>query len=469
MNPMTTSTRSLLAQAAEALRLPASALDRITIEGEGELPSAFAVTDVAAASIGAAAVALRQLLDQGHDATPELRIDRRLASLWFDRSAFAIGWAPQPAWDPIAGDYAAADGWIRLHTNAPHHRRAALDVLGCAGDRPSVAAAVAGWSAQALESAVVARGGAAAMMRDTASWRAHPQGLAVAAEPLIDWRAGEPGTDGAVSSPWRPRRDRPLAGLKVLDLTRVIAGPVATRYLAGYGAEVLRIDPPGWDEEAILPESTLGKSCARLDLRRTDDRAVFERLLSKADILVHGYRPGALDALDYPEAVRARLRPGLIEVVLDAYGWTGPWRERRGFDSLMQMSTGIAHRGMSWKGAAHPVPLPVQALDHATGYLMAAAALRALAWREAGAGPRVARLSLARTAFFLLDPAGREGAAGAPIEALPGDYAAATEPTAWGPVRRLANAASIAGIAQCWTKPARRLGSSPACWAEARE
>jgi hypothetical protein len=466
---MTSLTRSLLAQAVEALRLPASALDRITVEGEGELPSAFAVTDFAAASIGAAAAALRHVSDGFHDATPELRIDRRLASLWFDRSVSPLGWALQPAWDPIAGDYAAADGWIRLHTNAPHHRRAALDVLQCASDRPAVAAAVKGWSAQALESAVVAGGGAAAMMRDTASWRAHPQGRAVATEPLIDWRAEESGTSASSSGLWRPQGDRPLAGLKVLDLTRVIAGPVATRYLAGYGAEVLRIDPPGWDEDAILPESTLGKSCARLDLRRADDRAVFERLLSKADILVHGYRPGALDALDYPEDVRARLRPGLIEVVLDAYGWTGPWHARRGFDSLMQMSTGIAHRGMSWKGAAHPVPLPVQALDHATGYLMAAAALRALAWREAGAGPRVARLSLARTAFFLLDSASEEGATGVSIEAVPGDYAATTEQTAWGPVRRLANAASIAGVAQHWTKPAGRLGSTQARWAEPRE
>jgi hypothetical protein len=462
---MTTSTRRLLAQASEALRLPASALDRITVEGEGELPSAFAVTDFAAASIGVAAAALRHVADGFRQPpTSELRIDRRLASLWFDRSASPVGWAPQPAWDPIAGDYAAADGWIRLHTNAPHHRRVALEVLGCANDRPAVAAAVKGWSAQALESAVVAGGGAAAMLRDTASWRAHPQGLAVATEPLIDWRAEEPAAPAPSSGPWRPRRDRPLAGLKVLDLTRVIAGPVATRYLAGYGAQVLRIDPPGWDEDSILPESTLGKSCARIDLRRADDRAVFERLLSEADILVHGYRPGALDALDYPEDVRARLRPGLIEVVLDAYGWTGPWHARRGFDSLVQMSAGIAHRGMSWKGAAHPVPLPVQALDHATGYLMAAAALRALAWRAAGAGPRVARLSLARTAFFLLDAASQEGAADVPIEAVPGDYAAATEPTAWGPVRRLANAASIAGVAQSWTTPAGRLGSSPARW-----
>jgi hypothetical protein len=458
-------TRSLLAQAAESLRLPASALDRISVDGDGELPSAFAVTDFAAASIGAAAAALRHLSGELFDASPALRIDRRLASLWFNRSAAPIGWELPAAWDPIAGDYAAADGWIRLHTNAPHHRRAALDILQCAGDRLSVAAAVKGWSAQALESAVVQHGGCAAEMRDIESWRMHPQGRAVAGEPLIAWHAAEPAATGSSESAWRPRRDRPLAGLKVLDLTRVIAGPVATRYLAGYGADVLRIDPPGWDEEAILPESTLGKKCARLDLRRDDDRAVFERLLAQADVLAHGYRPGALEALGYPESARARLRPGLIEIALDAYGWTGPWCERRGFDSLVQMSAGIAQRGMSWKRAAQPVPLPVQALDHATGYLMAAAALRALAWRETGGGPRSARLSLARTGFFLLDAAAGGTASGVSIEPAPEDFATTVEATAWGPARRLLNAAAIAGVDQAWPMPAGRLGAAQAGWA----
>ena len=156
---------------------------------------------------------------------------------------------------------------------------------------------------------------------------------------------------GAAASAWRPTADRPLAGLKVLDLTRVLAGPVATRFLAGYGADVLRIDPPDWSEPAIEPEVTLGKRCAQLDLRQAADRARFERLLGEADLFVHGYRPDALDALGLSETARRALNPGLIDVRLDAYGWTGPWRNRRGFDSLVQMSTGIAAAGMAWRGA----------------------------------------------------------------------------------------------------------------------
>ena len=207
---------------------------------------------------------------------------------------------------------------------------------------------------------------------------------------------------GAASSGWRPTAGRPLAGVKVLDLTRVLAGPAATRFLAGYGADVLRIDPPDWNEPAIEPEVTLGKRCARLDLRQASDRSRFELLISEADLFIHGYRPEALDALGYGEDIRRALNPSLVDVRLDAYGWSGPWRSRRGFDSLVQMSTGIAAAGRAWCGGDKPVPLPVQALDHATGYLMAAAAVHGLALRLSRGQATSAGLSLARTAALLM-------------------------------------------------------------------
>jgi hypothetical protein len=134
----------------------------------------------------------------------------------------------------------------------------------------------------------------------------------------------------------------------------VLADPVASRFLAAYGANVLRIDPPGWEEPGVVPEVTLGKRCARLDLRRAEDRATFEALLSEADILLHGYRPSALDRLGFDSGTRCGLSPGLIAVCLCAYGWSGPWAARRGFDSLVQMSTGIADAGMRWRNADKP-------------------------------------------------------------------------------------------------------------------
>ena len=167
------------------------------------------------------------------------------------------------------------------------------------------------------------------------SWRHHPQGRAVAVEPLVEVTP----TNAAPVQRWRPHLDRPLDGLRVLDLTRILAGPVATLFLAGYGADVLRIDPPQW-EEALAAEVTLGKRCGRLDAKSAAGLERLRGLVSEADVVVHGYRPGVLAALGLSDDERDLIRPGLIDVSLDAYGWSGPWAARRGFDSLVQMSCG---------------------------------------------------------------------------------------------------------------------------------
>ncbi|NYE60852.1 crotonobetainyl-CoA:carnitine CoA-transferase CaiB-like acyl-CoA transferase [Duganella sp. 1224] len=442
-----------------ALGLPVGALNALTVTGEGALPSYFDVTGLAAASVGAATLAVRELMLAQGAAPGPVTVDRRLASMWFSWSICPVGWERPPLWDAVAGDYPTADGWIRLHTNAPHHRRAALAVLGCAEEREAVARAVAGWRGLALEEAVVAQGGCAAVMRSLVEWQAHAQGQSVASEPLM---AFADAADVGARRGWGWAAVRPLAGLKVLDLTRVLAGPVATRFLAGYGADVLRIDPPGWNEPGVIPEVTLGKRCARLDLTRTADRAIFTGLLAEADVLVHGYRPQALERLGLGEAMRRRLNPHLIDIALDAYGWTGPLAGRRGFDSLVQMSCGIAHHGMQMRGADKPVPLPVQALDHATGYLLAAAAIRALIARLTEGRALQARLSLARTATLLTDASAQPSATLAP--ATEDDFAARLEQTEWGPARRYRPPAAIDGAAMAWDHPASSLGSSSARW-----
>lgn len=371
----------------------------VRIDGAPTLDSAYPVSDLATASVTAAAVATSEVLDAVGLGRPELTVDRALCDAWFGMALTPVGWSVPSPWDPIAGDYATIDGWIRLHTNAPHHRAAALRVLGVDSEREHVAAAVARWPAEELESAVVAEGGCAAMLRTPADWARHPQGSAVAAEPLV--HRERTATQDAAPARWRPSPERPLAGLRVLDLTRVLAGPVATRLLAGLGADVLRIDPPGWDEPGVVPEMTIGKRTARLDAREPAGHDRLLGLLAGADVLVHGYRGDALEALGLGAAVREATRPGLVDVSLDAYGWSGPWARRRGFDSLVQMSTGIAGWGLRNGTAERPTPLPVQGLDHATGYLMAAAALTGIASRTRDGRGTAARLSLARTAAEL--------------------------------------------------------------------
>lgn len=432
-------------------------LGGLQVTGAGDLPSVFAVSDLAAATVGAAGLAVAELVAARHGAAPRVAADRRLASFWFGTSIRPDGWATSE-FEPLTGDYQAADGWIRLHVNAPHHRAATLAVLDCPADRAGVAAAVLRWNATALEDAVVGNGGCAAVMRDCAAWAAHPQGSAVMAEPLLHHAPGEAGPPPG----WTVPADRPLQGVRVLDMTRVIAGPVSTRFLAGFGAEVLRIDPPFWDEPSVVPDMVLGKRCARLDLREAADRAIWEGLLRQADVLVHGYRSDALERMGLGAARRRELCPGLVDVSLDAYGWSGPWSTRRGFDSLVQMSCGIAEAGMTQLGRDRPTPLPVQALDHATGYFVAAAVLRGLTLRlTTGAGSTM-RTSLARMAAQLVGmPVGAQTPLAPESRADIGDR---VEITDWGAAHRVKPPCHVDGAPMHWDRPATDLGTARAAW-----
>ncbi|MEP0942133.1 MAG: CoA transferase [Rhizobiaceae bacterium] len=415
--------------------------------GNAELPSCFAVTDLAAASISAAANELASLT-----AASKVTVDRRLAALWFDMTLRPEGWTLPSAWDAIAGVYRTSNGWIRLHTNAPHHRAAALRVLECQADKANVEKAVANWEKSTLENAIVSEAGAAAAMHSLQEWASHPQGLAVAAEPLIAWQKV---TEGG--------RHSTFEQTKVLDLTRVLAGPVATRFLAGFGAQVLRIDPPWWSEPGVEPEVTIGKRRTGFDLHQSRDRELFDQLLTQADVLVHGYRPGALKGLGYDREQLSAIAPHMIDVSLCAYGWSGPWAERRGFDSLVQMSCGIAAEGMSRKGVDQPVPLPVQALDHATGYLMAAAVLRALRLRNHTGEVYSARLSLARTAHLLIS-AGPRDFRGKAIASTLQDLNNRIEQTSWGAAKRLQFPVQLDGKPPNWKIPAGQLRIDPPRW-----
>ena len=437
-------------QISEALRLNGTMPVDVAYEGAFQLTSIVDVSGLALATVTAAAQQLAALVGAS-----EVSIDRRRAELWCGMTLKPQKWALPEAWDPVAGNYRTKDGWIRLHTNVPQHLSAALRVLGTDADRDAVAHGVRSWNRLDLEQAVVEAGGVAAAMNGLSDWAAHPQGRAVAIEPLIHWH------ESSGSESRLPDFAGSLDGLRVLDLTRVLAGPVATRFLAGFGASVLRIDPPDWREDGLEPEMTLGKACASLDLNEANDRTRFESLLSEAHVVEHGYRPGALDRLGYDDSRRREINPDIIDVSLSAYGRTGPWRERRGFDTIVQVNSGLAQEGMKRFGADRPVQLPIQALDHGTGYLMAAAVLRALRLQRADGRARSAKLSLARTAHLLISNGVRNPIAPTSSETCATEQA---EMTHWGPAHRVAFPVALDGRGPVWLRQAAPFRSAKAEW-----
>jgi len=442
--------------------LGARGAPELDLYGSGTIgPSPYALDEVAVAAVGATLLAGAELAEARAGVRPEASLDRAHAALAFaserllkaDR-ALGAGFAP------LSRFAATSDGHIRLHANYPHHRAALLRALGDPSEEHALET-IGACAAEELESSIVAAGGAAAAVRSAGDWLEHPQGRAAAELGLLDFEIGETETPALAAS-----GALPCAGVRVLDLTRVIAGPVGTRMLAALGAEVLRVDPPTMPElELHVLDGCVGKRSALLDARASTDRETLERLLMDADVLVQGYRPGALARLGLDaDALRER-HPHLVTVTLSAWGETGPWGQRRGFDSLVQAACGIAR---ACGEEDEPGALPVQALDHASCYLIAAAALRGLTARALSGRAGHARLALTRTAAWVM----RHAAPAAPTTATatatarqidPEDYRV-TVSSPRGPLRCLAPPGSLDGRALGWPCGVSAPGSDPPRW-----
>lgn len=377
------------------------ALDTLDLGPEAIAPpSSYPIADLATAAVGVAALAASEVVHTRAGERQRIVLDpaRAIAAFRSERLLRVDGKPTGELWNAFSGFYETGDGrFIQLHTNFPHHLTRTLEVLGVDADRDAVRAAIGERGAEELEHALIAHGACAAFARTREEWLALPQGRAVVELPLLD---GLP--LGAAPPRALPAGDSPLAGVRVLDLTRVLAGPVATRTLGAFGADVLRVSSPELPEvDAVLPDTSIGKRSAFLDLRDEHARARLRALIREADVFVQSYRPGALDAAGFgPEAVAA-LRPDIVYVSLSAYSHTGPWAGRRGYDTLVQSASGIALAEAAAFGRVQPRHVPVSGLDHASGYIAAAAAMLALSARHRGRGGTHLRCSLAQTREWL--------------------------------------------------------------------
>jgi CoA-transferase family III len=424
----------------------------------GYLPSRLAVEDTANACAGAALLAAAALHEQRGGPRPRsARLDRGHIAVAFRSEAYVRvnGQPARAGFAPLSRFWQAADGWVRTHANYRWHRDALLRALGATEDPESVAAAIGSRSARDVENLVVGEDGVAAAVRSEDTWLAEPPGRAVAAQRLV-----EGGRFGEAPPRRRTAGTLPASGIRVLDLTRVISGPVCTRYLAALGADVLRLDPPHRPELALhVLDGLPGKRSGLLDFGTAQGEGILSDLLRRADVLVHGYRPHALDRFGLtPEALASRY-PGLVVVSLSAWGTSGPWANRRGFDSIVQAASGIAMA--TSPDAERPGRLPCQLLDHGTGYLCAAAALSALTAQAAGGGTHARELSLSRTAAWLLgQPRSASGGAAAPDPAGRFSVMASAD----GPVTVADPPGELDGMSLRWARPLIRYGGDQPRW-----
>ncbi len=460
-----TAPRDILAGLWRSLDLPASALDRVALTGsEPVLPSSFRVDASAQATIAAVAAAAAMTWRRRGGAAQDVAVDLRASAAEFRSECLMRidGADPRALWDSIAGAYRCGDGrWVRLHTNFAHHRDGVLRLLGCAGDRVAVGEALRSWQAEAFENAATEAGMVVAMMRSFAEWDAHAHAPAIATAPLVAIRRIGPAPPETL-----PPAVRPLGGVRVLDLTRIIAGPVCGRALAAHGADVLRAIGPALPTiEALDTDTGRGKLSAMLDLGSDAGRETLRRLVRAADVVVQSYRPGALDARGFGPADAAALRPGIVYASLSAYGADGVWGGRRGFDSLVQTATGFNHAEGEAAGVDGPKPLPCQALDHASGYLLALGVLAALERRVAEGGSWRVDVSLARTAHWLRGLGRLEQGLAAP-DPQADDLVDALElgPSGYGRLAAVPHAARLSATPARWERPSAPFGTHPPAW-----
>jgi crotonobetainyl-CoA:carnitine CoA-transferase CaiB-like acyl-CoA transferase len=434
------------------------------------LPTPFRISETGAATLAATGLAAADLweLRTGRKQDVAVNVRRATASLRSGHYMHFNDAAVSHERNKVMGVYPAKNGrWSYIHANFPNHRAAALQVLGVAEDKDEVRKAVAKWDALELEEAILAAKGAGGMVRSMAEWAQHPQSAAIASLPLMEViKIGDAPVEKL------PDGDRPLSGIRVLDLTRVLAGPTCARTLAEHGADVLKITG------AHLPnigyqefDTGHGKLSAHLDLRQTKDVETLKGLVREADVFSQGYRPGTLGGRGLSPEELSKLRPGLVYVSLCAFSHVGPWASRRGFDTVVQTVSGITSRQAElFPGAeaGQPQFYPVSAIDYLTGYLMAFGAMVALGRRAREGGSWLVRISLAQTGRWLVN---RDQVPDAQLKNVPKEFTEA-ELASWsmesttpaGKLRHLAPTVQMSLTQPYWARPSVPLGYNEPVW-----
>jgi len=453
-----------LVELIELAGLPASAADAVEIAGsEPVFPTRYKPVAPGAAAMAATGLAAADLWASKTGKRQRVRISMRAAAAALRGSRYLRINGERPAEDPekITGFYPLRDGrWMYLHCNFFNLRDRNLAVLGAPQQRDAVAAAVVKWDGLELENAIFEGGGACGFVRSEEEWRALPQMQAVARLPLLEIvKIGD-----APARPL-PAGDRPLAGVRVLDLTRVLAGPTCARTLAEHGADVLRVTREDLADLGPTDFDTgIGKLCTHVDLRNPAEAETMRGLVRECDVFSQSYRPGALARHGLSPEALAQLRPGIVYVTLSAWGREGPWSGRRGYDTVVQSANGMAWRPDNER----PAFLPYSAQDYVAGYVLAFGAMVALARRVREGGSWLVRASLAGAGHWirqhgLLEPSEY---AHLPTE-LPVDELQSLLMNHESPIGRITHLAPVVQMSETparWARPSVPRGYHPPVW-----
>ena len=448
-------------------------VNRVNLTGgiDPILPTSFRIGETGAAALAAVGLAISDLWELRTGRRQEVSVDTRqaTASLRSGKYMHLDGAPVSTEHNDVMGVYPARNGrWSYLHCNFPNHRAAALSVLGVAEDREAVRQAVAQWDALELEEAIIAAKGAGGMVRTMEEWAQHPQAAAIASLPLMEIvKIGDSPPEKLSDG------DRPLSGIRVLDLTRVLAGPTCARTLAEHGADVMKITGAHLPNIGYQEYDTgHGKISAQLDLREQNDLDTLRGLVRETDVFSQGYRPGTLGMRGLSPEELAQIRPGIVYVSLSAFSHVGPWASRRGFDTVVQTVSGITSRQGQMFPGNEPGPqfYPVSAIDYLTGYLMAFGALVSLARRAREGGSWLVRISLAQTGRWLV---GRGQVPDTELNDIPVEFTAAevkrwsmVSNTPMGNLHHLGPVVHLSETPPRWARPSVPLGHDEPVWPE---
>lgn len=442
----------------KALGRPLESSDDLEVSGsDPQLKTRFRIGEAGAATLAAVGLMVSDLWAMRSGRSQKIRIETSAAAAALRSSGYMRRESDDPPnpWDAISGFYQTADHrWVQLHCNFPHLRDGTLAVLGCANAREAVESALRSWQAAELEAVCIERGLCVSIVREPTEWRAEPHAAAVDTLPLMEIEKIGDSDPKPLSE-----AERPLSDIRVLDLSRVLAGPTCGRTLAEHGATVMRISAPHLPSiESLVMDTGHGKLAAHADLDTEEGKSQLRDLVGKSDVFSQAYRPQSLDARGFSPADLAALRPGIVYVTLSAFGHVGPMSERRGYDTLVQSATGIA---AEHGGSKEPRHLPASALDYITGYLAAAGAMRALALRAEQGGSYLVRVSLCQTAHWL-QALPRVDAEDVPR--LNVDHLMMTSDTPFGRLSHLKPVLELSETPPFWERPTVPLGTHAPEW-----